>query len=79
MMGVAGLCRNRAFFGIGRFVFFLLLRLLFFGTLENPEPRYSLEGYPALIVLVSGFCRSASINFHDVELTNSFLNISVSR
>ena len=79
LMRVVGPWRSQAFFGIGLFVFFLLLRSLFLGTLENPQPRYSLEGYPALLVLAPGFFRSASINFHDVELTNSVLNNSISR
>ena len=48
-----GLIRSRATFGIGLFVLFLALRSLFLGTLENPEPRYTLEGYPALIVMAS--------------------------
>ena len=59
-MMVAGWWRSREFFGIGLFVFFLLLRSLFLGTLENPEPRYTLECYPAVIVLASArFWRSA--------------------
>jgi 4-amino-4-deoxy-L-arabinose transferase-like glycosyltransferase len=62
LLGVAGLWRSHAFFGIGLFVFFLLLRSLFLGTLENPEPRYTLEGYPAVVVLASAcFHRSACI------------------
>jgi len=52
-MAAAGLVRAREFFGIGLFVFFLLLRSVFLGTLENPEPRYTLECYPAVIVLAS--------------------------
>ncbi len=32
---------------------FLLLRSAFLGTLENPEPRYTLECYPVIIVLAS--------------------------
>ncbi len=52
-MAAAGLFRSREFFGIGLFVFFLLLRSVFLGTLENPEPRYTLECYPAVIVLAS--------------------------
>ncbi|MGA8067962.1 MAG: glycosyltransferase family 39 protein [Terriglobales bacterium] len=32
---------------------FLLLRSIFLATLENPEPRYTLECYPAIIVLAS--------------------------
>jgi 4-amino-4-deoxy-L-arabinose transferase-like glycosyltransferase len=37
----------------GLLVSFLLLRSAFLGTLENPEPRYTLECYPAVIVLAS--------------------------
>ena len=52
-MAAAGLMRAREIFGIGLFVLFLLLRSLFLGTLENPEPRYTLECYPVLILLAS--------------------------
>ena len=52
-MAAAGLWRARAFFGIGLFILFLLLRSVFLGTLENPEPRYTLETYPVVIVLAS--------------------------
>ena len=53
VMALAGLVRAHEFFGIGLFVLFLLLRSAFLGTLENPEPRYTLECYPAAIVLAS--------------------------
>ena len=52
-LAAAGLMRGREFFGIGLFVLFLLLRSAFLGTLENPEPRYTLECYPLVIVLAS--------------------------
>jgi len=52
-MAAAGLLRAREFFGIGLLVLFLLLRSLFLGTLENPEPRYTLECYPTVIFLAS--------------------------
>jgi 4-amino-4-deoxy-L-arabinose transferase-like glycosyltransferase len=52
-MAAAGLLQSRKFFGIGLFVLFLALRSVFLGTLENPEPRYTLECYPAVIVLAS--------------------------
>jgi 4-amino-4-deoxy-L-arabinose transferase-like glycosyltransferase len=43
----------------GLLICFLLLRSAFLGTLENPEPRYTLECYPAIIVLGSSLlCRS---------------------
>jgi hypothetical protein len=31
----------------------LILRSVFLGTLENPEPRYTLECYPVVILLAS--------------------------
>jgi hypothetical protein len=34
---------------------FLALRSLFLGTLENPEPRYTLECYPVVIVAAAVF------------------------
>jgi hypothetical protein len=38
---------------------FLLLRSAFLGTLENPEPRYVLECFPAVLALAGGaFARS---------------------
>jgi 4-amino-4-deoxy-L-arabinose transferase-like glycosyltransferase len=37
----------------GLLVSFVLLRSAFLGTLENPEPRYTLECYPAIIVLAA--------------------------
>jgi 4-amino-4-deoxy-L-arabinose transferase-like glycosyltransferase len=56
----AGLLRSRALFGMGMFVLFLLLRSLFLGTLENPEPRYTLEGYPVVVVAAAAlFARSS--------------------
>jgi 4-amino-4-deoxy-L-arabinose transferase-like glycosyltransferase len=53
LAAAAGLPRARESFGIGVFVLFLAVRSLFLGTLENPEPRYTLECYPAVIVLAS--------------------------
>ena len=60
LLSLAGLIRSREVFGIGLFVLFLVLRSAFLGTLENPEPRYTLEGFPAVIVLASSLFRSAS-------------------
>ena len=34
---------------------FVVLRSVFLGTLENPEPRYTLECYPVLFVLAGGW------------------------
>jgi 4-amino-4-deoxy-L-arabinose transferase-like glycosyltransferase len=53
VLAMAGLLRAREFVDIGLFVLFLLLRSAFLGSLENPEPRYTLECYPIVIVLAS--------------------------
>ena len=45
-----GFVRGRECHGLGLLFLFLLLRSLFLGTLENPEPRYTLECYPVIIV-----------------------------
>ncbi|HTW30131.1 MAG TPA: glycosyltransferase family 39 protein [Candidatus Sulfotelmatobacter sp.] len=57
LLAIGGTLRARELFGIGLFVSFLILRSLFLGTLENPEPRYTLECYPAVIVLASAVFR----------------------
>ncbi len=55
-MAAAGLLRAGAFRCVGLFVLFLLLRSLLLATLENPEPRYTLECYPVIIVAAAAFC-----------------------
>jgi len=52
-MAAGGLALSREKFGIGLFVLFLTLRSFFLGALENPEPRYTLECYPAVIIFAS--------------------------
>jgi 4-amino-4-deoxy-L-arabinose transferase-like glycosyltransferase len=47
---VAGFVRGRECYGLGLLFLFLLLRSLFLGSLENPEPRYTLECYPVIII-----------------------------
>ncbi len=52
-LAAAGLVRSRAVHGIGLLFLFVVLRSLFLGSLENPESRYTLECYPAIIVWAS--------------------------
>lgn len=54
----AGLVRGRFLPHLGLLVTFLVLRSVFLGTLENPEPRYTLECYPVVIVLASALFQS---------------------
>jgi 4-amino-4-deoxy-L-arabinose transferase-like glycosyltransferase len=53
----AGLLRGRFAPHIGLLLTFLILRSLFLGTLENPEPRYTLECYPVVMVLAAALFR----------------------
>jgi hypothetical protein len=36
---------------------FVVLRSVFLGTLENPEPRYTLECYPVVLLFASALFR----------------------
>lgn len=56
-MAAAGWFRTREYFSIGLLVLFLVLRSVFLGTLENPETRYTLECYPAVIILAASMLR----------------------
>lgn len=49
----AGLLRHRAIRYLGLLLTFAILRSSFLGSLENPEPRYTLECYPVVIFLAA--------------------------
>jgi len=51
--GVFGLVRVRWTVPLGLLLTFVLLRSGFLGSLENPEPRYTLEAYFFVIVMGS--------------------------
>jgi 4-amino-4-deoxy-L-arabinose transferase-like glycosyltransferase len=59
LAAAVGLLRSREAAGIGLFVLFVLLRSLFLGSIENPEPRYTLECYPVVLVLAASLFTSA--------------------
>ena len=48
-----GFMRARRMELFGFLLFFMIVRSLFLGTLENPEPRYTLEMYPIVIVFAA--------------------------
>jgi len=60
----AGLVRARGLPTLGLLVSFLLLRSLFLGTLENPEPRYTLECYPVVILFAAALFIGKSHRTH---------------
>ncbi len=51
-LAVAGARRVRF---LGMLLAFVVVRSLFLGTLENPEPRYTLECYPAILVMAAAW------------------------
>jgi len=53
VLAAIGLAKGRALAYLGLLLTFGLLRSVFLGTLENPEPRYTLECYPVVILLAS--------------------------
>lgn len=59
-----GLRGWRQFSGIGLFLTFVLLRSLFLGSLENPEPRYTLECYPVVILAAAALFVGTSQRDH---------------
>ena len=57
-LGLGGVLCARPIPWLGVFLWFIIVRSLFLGSLENPEPRYTLECYPVAILLASAvFCR----------------------
>ena len=60
VMSKLGFIRGRYMPHVGLLLTFVLLRSAFLGTLENPEPRYTLEMYPAVIVLASAWWGNSS-------------------
>lgn len=57
---LAGLVRGRFAAHLGLLLTFVILRTLFLGTLENPEPRYTLECYPIVIILAAALFQPKS-------------------
>ena len=53
LLAMVGLVRGRFLPHLGVLLTFLVLRSAFLGSLENPEPRYTLEAYPVVLVLAS--------------------------
>jgi len=48
-----GLARGRFACSLGLLLSFVVLRSVFLATLENPEPRYTMECYPVVIMLAA--------------------------
>jgi 4-amino-4-deoxy-L-arabinose transferase-like glycosyltransferase len=59
-----GFLRSQHVLGVGSLFLFVALRSLFLGTLENPEPRYTLECYPAVIVVAAALFTHKTNRIH---------------
>lgn len=55
--GLVGVARATITSSAVLLITFVILRSLFLGTLENPEPRYTLECYPVLLLFASQIFR----------------------
>jgi 4-amino-4-deoxy-L-arabinose transferase-like glycosyltransferase len=55
VMAMLGMVRGSFLPHVGLLLTFLILRSVFLGTLENPEPRYTLEMYPVVMVLAAAW------------------------
>ena len=53
VLAAIGLTKGPTLPYLGLLLTFVVLRSVFLGTLENPEPRYTLECYPVVILLAS--------------------------
>ena len=58
---IRGALASRKLPAIGLMLLFVAVRSAFLGTLENPEPRYTLEMYPVVIVLAAGALRRTRV------------------
>jgi 4-amino-4-deoxy-L-arabinose transferase-like glycosyltransferase len=56
-LAAAGLSKGLSMPYLGLLLTFVILRTVFLGTLENPEPRYTLECYPVVILLAGPLFR----------------------
>jgi 4-amino-4-deoxy-L-arabinose transferase-like glycosyltransferase len=61
-LGFAGLIRFRQVSIYGILLSFVVIRSLFLSTMENPEPRYTLEMFPVMFVMAAAVCARARPN-----------------
>jgi hypothetical protein len=57
LAAIAGGLRSSRVEFLGLLILFVVLRSAFLGSLENPEPRYTLEMYPVAFVLAAGVAK----------------------
>jgi 4-amino-4-deoxy-L-arabinose transferase-like glycosyltransferase len=53
LAAAAGMVRGQRIAWVGLVVSYIVLRSIFLGTMENPESRYTLECYPAVILMAA--------------------------
>lgn len=67
----AGLVHTKLTAPVALLLTFVVLRSVFLGSLENPEPRYTLECYPAVLVLAAALFREKQRDRGDSEMADS--------
>jgi 4-amino-4-deoxy-L-arabinose transferase-like glycosyltransferase len=66
-----GLVRTKLTAPVALLLTFVVLRSVFLGSLENPEPRYTLECYPVVIVLAAALFREKEGDTGDSEMAQA--------
>ena len=66
-LALTGFGRQSAYPGSGLLILFVLGRSLFLGSLENPEPRYTLEMYPVVIFFAAAALAGRTITAEKYE------------
>ena len=61
LAGIAGAWRVRAIPGVAALLAFVFIRSAFLGTLENPEPRYTLEMLPMMFTLAAALFQARAL------------------
>ncbi len=62
--GLVGLLRFRSVRIYSVLLSFILIRSLFLSTMENPEPRYTLECFPVILVMAAPVMARATKDDH---------------
>jgi 4-amino-4-deoxy-L-arabinose transferase-like glycosyltransferase len=68
---LAGLVHAKLTPPVALLLIFVVLRSVFLGSLENPEPRYTLECYPAVLVLAAALFRKKARHSGEAEGADS--------
>jgi len=75
----AGLVHTKLTPPVALLLTFVVLRSVFLGSLENPEPRYTLECYPVVLVLAAALFREKKRDGGDSQMADSEMGLARAR